>query len=1416
MNGYCFNQPGPDIPVATAYWVTIYHNNLTVYDQMSGNPGSANLSLNFNLADIPGYNQNSTITIYIYPNTFSVSGVNTTFVPNADCNALADGQWSAAGFSVDLTASFQQTAPTAVNCTFNVPVNFTCCNPVTVANASSTICSGESTAAVTTWQNSVTAANPNCVVFSGVTPVSGSVAPDNTFPSGINNTGAPINQTVSAYAYCDADGSGTVNVGDIYTLLSTYTLTVNPPVTPTFNPVAAVCQNAPAPVLPNTSTNNVTGTWSPAVSTSTPGTTTYTFTPSPGQCATSTTTNLTVNPNPSVNAGEDRYICLGDGIQLDGSGQGTLTWTPATGLSNSNIANPIATPATTTTYTLNATQNGCSGSDQVTINVTIPPPVIIPDDTVICVGECINIPVSGGIYYSWSPTTGLDDPASSSPTACPATTTTYTVTSFSPSVNIVVNGDFEQGNTGFSSSYQYSVNVQAEGTYYVTTNAALNHPAFVGTDHTTGSGNFMVVNGSQVPNTNVWCQNIIVQPNTEYIFSAWVSSMVGSNPAILQFSINGNVLGNPFTAPANINIWEEFFATWNSGVNTSANICIVNQNTALGGNDFGLDDIFFSPVCQSTADITITVYSPVNPGINPAGPFCENEASVNLTAANPGGSWSGTGITDAANGTFSPATAGPGTHTITYTLPNSCGSMDMEDIVVLPIQTGQTVNASICVGDSYSFGGQTFTVPGSYPVVFQNISGCDSTVTLNLSTIPATGSPPASNFFNTGTNGSGGTLPGGVNDLNWTVSTNSINGPYVPAVVMSSTPGSYYNSPWPDCRWISHSANGSHSVNSDYFYRISFDLPCANPCGESFLNDDSFCLNLDFFADNSVYEIFVNGVPQSAVIGNMPVPNPYYAVGFQAGGMVSVSLCDDWQPGTNTLIVQVVSGPGYAGFLAQSSINPPPSISDTISTSICQGETLQFGTQTLTQAGTYTEVFQILQGCDSTATLILSVNPVYDESLAIQICDGDSYTFAGQTYTTPGSYPVNFNTVFGCDSTVTLNLSLYPEYSAAIDTAVCEGQTISFQGVDYGPGVYPITFATVNGCDSTITLTVNQLPSLNFTINPVNAQCLDGNSFSFSIDQNYGPGATYSWNFPNGTPASSTNSTVSGVTFSQAGSYNAEVTVSENGCTGNAQTTITIYPNPIISFNAISTSGCAPLTVTFTNQSTPPDANFIWNFGNGQTSETYSNVSITYTNQGSYTVSLSASTADGCQSSLAQNNYILVLPAPTAGFSVVPPQTDMANPQVMLVDGSIAPGTVYYVLPNGQTVSGANAIVSFYDEGIYEIMQIVSSPGGCTDTAYGYVLVNGSSEIFIPNAFTPNDDPFNNGFGVTGYGFSDFKIMIFNRWGELLFESSDPDTKWDGTFRGKPVKPDVYMYKVIYNDHKGLTKNLYGSVTLLR
>jgi len=287
---------------------------------------------------------------------------------------------------------------------------------------------------------------------------------------------------------------------------------------------------------------------------------------------------------------------------------------------------------------------------------------------------------------------------------------------------------------------------------------------------------------------------------------------------------------------------------------------------------------------------------------------------------------------------------------------------------------------------------------------------------------PASGPPPSNFYFNSGSNGINGSLPPGATDLRWKVALDDINGIYNAAIVMDSLPPDYYHSSFTDCRWISISNNGSHSGNKHYFFKIDFFLPCTNNCGVSYNNDHSFCLSLDLYADNSIYEIYVNGIPQSNNLGHtIPIlPDPYHAVGMGPQGNLPVSLCYNWKAGANTVIIEVASSGPVTGLLAQASTIFPPQVSNFMVASICQGQTYQFGSQMLNHSGYAFQTFQSTSGCDSTVAMHLMVKPTVTTTIDHSICEGQ--TFLG--YAAGGVFTDTFTAANGCDSLRVLHLTV--------------------------------------------------------------------------------------------------------------------------------------------------------------------------------------------------------------------------------------------------------------------------------------------------------------------------------------------------------------------------------------------------------
>ncbi len=239
------------------------------------------------------------------------------------------------------------------------------------------------------------------------------------------------------------------------------------------------------------------------------------------------------------------------------------------------------------------------------------------DTLAICPGDTVALPAVPAAFetVSWNPAGSLDNPNRRQPQASPEFTTTYAVEALrvGEGFNLVRNGDFNDGNEGFSSEYVYTPTATFNQGYYgiMPTPRDFNANFADCADHTGVSGLMMVVDGSTVRGEEVWCQTIDVEPNTNYAFSAWFANLISQNPGRLQFSINGALLGAPLDVGFALCDWQQFFEVWNSGSATQARLCITNQNTEPNGNDFVLDDIAFFQVEEDYRDtVTVEVLEP--------------------------------------------------------------------------------------------------------------------------------------------------------------------------------------------------------------------------------------------------------------------------------------------------------------------------------------------------------------------------------------------------------------------------------------------------------------------------------------------------------------------------------------------------------------------------------------------------------------------------------------------------------------------------------------------------------------------------------------------------------------------------------------------------------------------------------------
>ena len=277
-----------------------------------------------------------------------------------------------------------------------------------------------------------------------------------------------------------------------------------------------------------------------------------------------------------------------------------------------------------------------------------------------------------------------------------------------------------------------------------------------------------------------------------------------------------------------------------------------------------------------------------------------------------------------------------------------------------------------------------------------------------------------------------------------------------------------------------------------------------------------------------------------------------------------------------------------------------------------------------------------------------------------------------------------------------------------------------------------------------------------------------------------------------------------------------------NECVDIITQPIRYFPVPsLIVVRPSEFDGCAPGTVTFNNLSFPIDETYTldWDFGDGGSSDEIS-PTHTYEQEGTYTVSVDIISPIGCETDTIFPDLISVKPSPVANFSFTPNEPNNLEPIVRFDDQS--EGAILWEWQFGEEGRSfdRNPTYHFRDTGRYEIKQIVTHPSGCMDTLIQFLDVRPEVTYYLPNAFTPNSDSVNDTYKGVGLmkGATDFEFSIWNRWGELVFQTNNPDEGWNGQkFNSGRSSPNgVYVVAVKYKTPRGEKKELKGFATLIR
>ena len=394
-------------------------------------------------------------------------------------------------------------------------------------------------------------------------------------------------------------------------------------------------------------------------------------------------------------------------------------------------------------------------------------------------------------------------------------------------------------------------------------------------------------------------------------------------------------------------------------------------------------------------------------------------------------------------------------------------------------------------------------------------------------------------------------------------------------------------------------------------------------------------------------------------------------------------------------------------------------------------------------------------------------------------------------------------------------------YSPTQFTSVINEQlfqpTNTSQVVQYQVAAISIPFGC-KGPDSTIFVTVNPLPVTSF--NSINPPYCDLSPIAFQNTSD--PLMDYYWEFGDGANSFVTNPTHQ---FPTAGTYNVNLTVTNpaTGCIDSIMHPLTIAPTPNPDFSYSDSIGCGYLDVVYTAAVYNPSWTYVWNFGDGFSANQVGQIGYQFIEQGCFDVSLTVTNPQGCTATEVNYDVACVYESPVAVAGANPIEVTTLEPLVEFTNNSENASSYIWNFGDGTFGYWFEPFHLFPPVAAdYLVSLVATNEVGCTDTTYVSIHVNETLIYYVPNSFTPNDDEINQVFKPIisqGYKKGTYQFRIFNRWGELLFTSNDPELGWSGDFGPKGLNCQTGTYTWVLNFQVLQTqenKEIVGHVNLLK
>jgi gliding motility-associated-like protein len=325
-------------------------------------------------------------------------------------------------------------------------------------------------------------------------------------------------------------------------------------------------------------------------------------------------------------------------------------------------------------------------------------------------------------------------------------------------------------------------------------------------------------------------------------------------------------------------------------------------------------------------------------------------------------------------------------------------------------------------------------------------------------------------------------------------------------------------------------------------------------------------------------------------------------------------------------------------------------------------------------------------------------------------------------------------------------------------------------------------------------------------------------------DLSSGDGKVEAWRWEFGAPNGISNEQNPEFLYLTPGIKGVKLLVTDtNGCEDEVLKPINYFPAPpIIIVKPNSFTGCVPGTIIFNNLSVPIDTTYgiVWDFGDGNGITGVISPEHTYNEPGIYDVSLSITSPIGCMIADTFPELISITPAPKADFDFAPDMISILDPTVRFTDKSMDAARWFWKFDRFGTSNEVNPTFTFPDTGLMRVLLVVTHIEGCKDSLSKVMDIVPEIRWYMPNAFTPNGDVNNEGFLGKGYleGATDFNMTIWNRWGELVFETESPTEAWNGRAQntGGVSPAGVYVYRVTFTGPRGDKYDFKGFATIIR